>query len=90
MERQVKGNADIHPEQRHYVCYETVADIIKPNQPFTRGDAKKVQVWLDLIEETHPEAMREIANQCNEDAEAREWFLTQADNAIKQKQFVAA
>ncbi|AJP48031.1 hypothetical protein PG1C_05325 [Rugosibacter aromaticivorans] len=53
--------------------------------PMTGDDEKLIRAWLALIKETDPATIAEVIGQCQQDAEARDYFTGRAAVELIQK-----
>ena len=60
---------------------------VTPRTPasMTGDDERLIRTWLALIEETDPATIVEVIGQCQQDAEARDYFIGRAAAEIIQK-----
>ena len=49
-----------------------------PAEPTSAGEEAAIRAWLALIEETDPATIAEVLNQCQRDADARDYFTGRA------------
>jgi len=52
--------------------------IRQPSAPLTASEETAIQAWLALIEETDPATIAEVIGQCQQDADARDYFTGRA------------
>ena len=52
--------------------------IIQPSAPMTAGEQATIRAWLALIGETDPATIAVVIGQCQQDADARDYFIGQA------------
>ena len=52
--------------------------IRQPSAPLTASEETAIRAWLALIEETDPVAIAEVIEQCQQDADARDYFTGRA------------
>ena len=50
----------------------------RPSAPMTTAEETAIRAWLALIEETDPATIAEVIGQCQSDADARDYFIGQA------------
>jgi hypothetical protein len=50
----------------------------KPDAPLTAEEEGAIRAWLDVIEETDPASIASTIEQCQQDGEARAYFLGRA------------
>lgn len=53
----------------------------KPGAPLTAEDETVIRAWLAHIEETDPATISDVVNQCQLDADAREYFIQQGQRS---------
>ena len=53
--------------------------------PMTADEEGAIRAWLALIEETDPAIIAEVIDQCQRDAEARDYFTRRATAELNQK-----
>ncbi len=51
------------------------APVRRPAAPMTAKEELTIRAWLALIEETDPETIAEVMGQCQQDADARDFFI---------------
>lgn len=52
--------------------------IRQPSEPLTACEETAIRAWLALIEETDPATIAEVIGQCQQDADARDYFTGRA------------
>ncbi len=52
--------------------------IRQPSAPLTASEETAIRAWLALIEETNPATIAEVIEQCQRDADARDYFTGRA------------
>lgn len=79
-------HADILERHPDAVAAEPFTPTIRqPSAPMTASDETVIRAWLALIEETDPATIAEVIGQCQQDADARDYFMVRAtaDNLQK-------
>lgn len=72
-------HAEILEDYPDAVAAEPFTPLIRqPSAPMTAEDETAIRAWLATIEETDPAMIAEVLNQCQRDADARDYFTKRA------------
>ena len=72
-------HAEILERYPHAVAAEPFTPSIRqPAAPLTASEETAIRAWLALIEETNPATIAEVIEQCQRDADARDYFTGRA------------
>ena len=63
--------------------------IRQPSTSMTAEDEAAIRAWLALIEETDPATIAEVTDQCQQDEDARGYFLSRAAAELPTTLFIA-
>ena len=85
-------HTDILEQHPDAVAAEPFTPTIRqPSAPLTASEEAAIRAWLALIEETDPATIAEVIGQCQQDADARDYFTGRAaaDNLQKNRRDAA-
>lgn len=85
-------HAEILEQHPDAVAAEPFTPTIRqPSAPLTASEEMAIRAWLALIEETDPATIAEVIDQCQRDADARDYFTGRAaaDNLQKNRRDAA-
>lgn len=72
-------HVDILERYPDAIAAEPFTPIIRqPSAPLTASEETAIRAWLALIEETDPATIAEVIDQCQRDADARDYFTWRA------------
>ena len=59
------------------------APVRRPAAPMTANEELAIREWLALIEETDPATIAEVMGQCQQDADARDFFIGLSEGGVR-------